>query len=223
MKNENLKFRASSLSKLMTPPRAKSENLSETAKTFLKELWIEKEFGRRKEIHSKYMEKGTMVEEEALTLFTEVTGQFYKKNELFFENDLISGTPDIFPGLVDIKSCWDLWTFMDFEADKYFWQMQGYMWLTGEKKATIAACLIDTPFHLIVDEQQKWCWRNGIIDKDSEEVQKKILEIEKNMTFSDIEPERRVKTFEFQFDESIPARIEEKSQFAIEYFNQITL
>jgi hypothetical protein len=207
----------------MTSPRNKSEVLSETAKTYLKELWIEKEYNRRKEIHSKYMEKGTMVEEEALTLFTEVTGQFYKKNEKDFYNDFLTGTPDIFPGLVDIKSCWDLWTFQDFDADKYFWQMQGYMWLTGEKSAVVAACLIDTPFHLIADEQRKWTWRNGIIDPDSEAAQAGLMEIEKNMTFSDIPQELRVKKYNFEFDETVPSRVEEKYYHAVEYFNQITL
>ena len=51
---KEFKARASSAVKLMTAPRNKSEVLSETTKSYIKEWLIEQIYGFRKEIKSKY-------------------------------------------------------------------------------------------------------------------------------------------------------------------------
>ena len=53
-----MKIRCSSLGKIMTSPRTKGEVLSQTAKTYIKELVIEETLGIKKEFSSRYTDKG---------------------------------------------------------------------------------------------------------------------------------------------------------------------
>ena len=84
------KFRCSSIGKLMTNSRSKSNPLSVTTMNYLKQLHKEEVFGRKKEIRSKYLDKGIEVEEEAITLYSEVTGELFIKNKKRFTNDFIT-------------------------------------------------------------------------------------------------------------------------------------
>jgi len=114
-----MKFRCSGLGNLMVEPKLKSETLSETTKTYLREKYIFEKYKRSKFVESKYMTKGTEVEEESLTLLSIVTRKLYNKNEKLLWNDWIIGTPDTYEGdtienaitIIDIKSSWDIFTF----------------------------------------------------------------------------------------------------------------
>ena len=59
----NYLFRASSLKRLMSNPKSKKEkengDFGLTAKEYLREVWIEENFGRKKDISSISMQKGT--------------------------------------------------------------------------------------------------------------------------------------------------------------------
>ena len=66
----NYLFRCSSLGKLLTAPRNKSEVLSETTKSYLQQIHKETIFKRKKDISSKYMEKGILGEEKSLTAYS---------------------------------------------------------------------------------------------------------------------------------------------------------
>ena len=58
-----MKFRCSSIGKLMTEPRSKSEGvLSVGAKTYIRELAAQEIFGVDFEVSSKYIEKGIEAE-----------------------------------------------------------------------------------------------------------------------------------------------------------------
>lgn len=165
------KFRASSVFHLMTEPRAKSDkeagNLSEGAKTHCVDTWVRWKFDRNEEIFSKYLEKGTSVEEDSITLYAMHTGVFFTKNESRLSNDWIQGTPDLFIGksideaevIIDLKSSWTVYQFhrarMGEVKDAYYWQLQAYMWLTGAQKAKLAYCLVNATDDLIRDELRK--------------------------------------------------------------------
>ncbi len=64
-----MKIRCSSLGKIMTAPRSKSEVLSQTAKSYIEELAKEHLFGIKKVFKSRYTDKGNEVEEKAKELF----------------------------------------------------------------------------------------------------------------------------------------------------------
>ena len=152
-------FRCSSLGKLMTEPRSKSETLSMTAKSHIRELAAQEIFGVEFEISDKKIEKGNAVEPKSIALFSRVRGVPAIKNTKRFNDDFLTGEPDlIIPGVrgVDLKSAWSLATFPispeDVETSQrnmYEWQMRGYMKLTGLPEWEIAYAIVDTPEKLI--------------------------------------------------------------------------
>lgn len=150
-----IKFRCSSLGKLMTSPRSKSETISETAKSYIKSLVKEEYFGYKSQISSKEMEKGHQVEIENMEMYNQVFMTDFEKNRERRTNDYLSGEPDAIDGnvILDIKSPWSLETFPltseDADSKAYEWQIRGYMMLFDKPKAIIAYCMATTPEHLI--------------------------------------------------------------------------
>ena len=189
--------------------------------TKLKELI----FGRRKEITTKQMEKGTDVENESIEIYSDVTGQKYIKNDLRHENDWISGEFDLEQPdddkIIDIKSSWDLFTFPMFKTkldnNIYKWQVKAYAWLTGRTKGEVAYVLTNTPENIIQDEIFRFGRNNGMID-----VPLKIeKEIRKQHTYDDIPYKFRVKRFEVEIEpekdaEIIKIAVETARQYLIE-------
>lgn len=222
------KFRPSSLGKLMTNPRSKSEALSETTKSYLQELFIEEVFGRRKDIMNKYLEKGLLVEEDSLDLISKHYGKLFIKNKEKLSNEFMTGTPDIITEkVIDIKSSWDLFTFPMFDEEiptkDYYWQLQAYMWLAGKTEADLVYCLNNSPEHLIVAEKRKQMYNRGLLDQEgTPEFDEMEKEVEKNMIFTDIEPEKRIKVFSIPFNaveiEQVKVRIFE----ARAYLNKLS-
>lgn len=217
-------FRCSSLGKLMTKPKNKKDKLSETAKTYLREVFIKEMFDREKEISNKYLEKGIYVEEESLTLVSNKLDKLLIKNQQELSNEYIKGTPDVISNvIIDIKSSWDIYTF--FKADgknfDYYCQLQGYMWLTGLTAAQLAYCLTSAPEHLIVDEKRRAMYSSGLDESMLEwtEIEDKI---DKNMRFDDIDSNKRVKIFDFEYSEEFIGSLIEKVHYGRDYLNLLS-
>jgi hypothetical protein len=97
------------LAKKNAPPE-----LSDTAKSYLKELYVFHKYGKEtvgESERSKYTMKGVSVEDNSIKLLSRLDNAYYSKNEDFFKNDFICGTPDIivksenvFTKIIDIKS-----------------------------------------------------------------------------------------------------------------------
>lgn len=156
----NLKIRSSSTGYIMTEPRSKSEVLSETTKKHLIDVFVSLKYGRNNDIENKYTTKGTMVEEDSLTLYSRYKKMPFFKNKNLFENEFQKGTPDIVNGktIIDIKSSWDIFTFHKTKMSlnkMYYWQLQSYMSLTGCDNAILAYCLVDTPDPIIETELRR--------------------------------------------------------------------
>lgn len=171
-------FRCSSLGALMTDSRDKKELIGETAKKELMRVYVGEKYGRFDEIDSKYLEKGNTVEEESITTISRVTKLLFKKNTERVSNDFVTGLPDLYKGesitkadiVRDAKSSWSMNTFMNAKNDKnvnknYFWQLTGYMWLTGAKYSYIDYCLNNTPYQLVENELRKESYK--YIDNDT--------------------------------------------------------
>lgn len=224
MKNINwdtYKFHPSGLSNLMTNSRKKDEALSETSKSYLQELWINEVWGREKSemVGNKYTQKGIMCETDSLELVEKVTGKRYFKNQTRFENDYIIGTPDVTkPDLIDIKTSWDLFTFMAVNEDTarkdYYTQVLSYMWLLGHTSASIFYCLVNTPEIIKSDEMYRLSFK-----LPEEEIKK----YENNYIFDDIPEKERIKLFHFNYDEAIIEQIKVKIIVAREYLKNIKL
>jgi hypothetical protein len=155
-----LKIRCSSIAKLMTEPKLKSEVLSVGAKSHIRELAAQEILGIDFEVSDKKLEKGSRVEDEAIMLVGRVRGMNLVKNTERRSNDWISGEADILvPALRigrDVKSCWSAATYPicedDIEASQrktYEYQMHGYLWLWDFDEWHIDHCLVNTPEDLI--------------------------------------------------------------------------
>lgn len=219
-----MKIRCSAIGKLMSTPRTKGETLSETAKTYIQDLFKEKELGIAREFWSRYTDKGIQMEDEAIDFAGQVLGwDFVVKNEQGYENDWITGTPDVIAKdlLADIKCSWDGNTFPLFDTElknkDYYWQLQGYMWLTGLEQSELVYCLMDTPHQIVEDEVRRAHWKAGLIDEDLD-----LREaVQSQHTFDHLPNNLRVKRFIIRKDEEAIEKIKEKIELAREYYEQL--
>ena len=219
-----MRIRCSALGKIMTSPRTKGELLSETAKSYIQDLFKEKELGISKEFWSRYTDKGLQMEDEAI----EFAGQFFGwdfvvKNTERFNNDWITGEPDVITKdlLADIKCSWDGNTFPLFDSElknkDYFWQMQGYMFLTGLERTELVYCLMNTPHEIVEDEVRRAHWKANLIDEDLD-----LREaVQSQHNFDHIPNNLRIKRFIIEKDEEAIDKIKEKVELAREYYEQL--
>ena len=217
--NETL-IRASSVGYLMTEPQLKTDReagvLSKTAQKHLIEVYVAEKYGRKRDIQTKQMKKGVEAEQESIDLLSMYLKLPFSKNEERFKNEFITGLPDIINGdtIIDIKSSYDLWTFLGNIPDKldnlYYWQMQSYMWLTGTRNAIIAYCLVNTPENIIQQEKYYLLKKMDVISEESPEFIKEAMKIEFNMTFDDIKMDERILMFSVSRSEDDILRIENK-------------
>lgn len=221
---KTLKIRCSAIGKVMAEPRSKMEILSKTAKTYIHELVLEEKYGIRKEFSSRYTDKGNAVEDDSISLVNDVLDvSFIYKNEEYFENDWVKGTPDVNTDevLLDVKSSWDATTFPFFETEipnkDYYYQLQGYMWLTGKEQALLCYCLVDTPKEMVEDEIRREHWKLHKIEEDLDLRD----EIQRKHEFSQIPKNRKVKVFYVQKDEAVIEQIKVKIELCREYYNQL--
>ena len=219
-----MKIRCSSLGKIMTSSRSKSEVLSQTAKSYIEELAKEHLFGIKKVFKSRYTDKGNEVEEQAIELTEDVLGfEFLTKNEKYFENDYIKGTPDVITTslIIDVKSSWSGETFPFFETElpnkDYYYQVMGYMWLTGKKDALISYCLVNTPEEIVNDEIRRTAWGKYEIEPSEET----IREVQSVHNFSHIPKDRRVKAFHVEYNEGVVNEMKTRIEECRKYFNTL--
>ena len=153
-----IRFRCSSIGKLMTEPKTKAEGpLSVGAKTYIRQLAAQEIFGVDFEVSSKEMEKGIQVEQDSIDLFNRVRGLSLAKSAERKTNDFLTGECDLFDAVIkrghDSKSSLSAKTFpiavIDCEDKLYEWQMRGYMALWDAEEWEVNYCLVDTPDALI--------------------------------------------------------------------------
>jgi hypothetical protein len=226
-------IRASSVGYLMTEPVTKADKeaglLSKTAQKHLLDVYIAEKYGRKKDIQTKQMKKGIEVEQESIDLLSMYLKMPFNKNEQRFTNDFISGSPDIIDNdrIIDIKSSYDLWTFIGNIPDKldslYYAQLQSYMWLTNATKGMIAYCLCNTPDSIIEQEKYYLLKKMDVISEESPEFLKESLKLEFNMKFDDIDIKERVLLFNINRDEDFILKIQQKVEAARKFLSEIEL
>ena len=219
-----MKIRCSQIGKIMTSPKTKGEVLSKTTKSYIQEFVIEEKYGIRKEFWSRYTDKGNECENEGISLANDVLNLgFIYKNEENLNNDYLTGTPDVNTNeiLLDIKCSWDATTFPFFENEipnkDYYYQLQGYMWLTGKDEALLCYCLVNTPFQIVEDEVRREHWKQNLID-ESLDVRDFV---QSKHNFDHIPKEKRLKVFKIAKDESVIEQIKQRIELTREYYNKL--
>ena len=218
------KVRCSALGKVMTSPRSKSEILSQTAKTYVEEQVLQAKYGIVKTFNSRYTDKGNLVEDESIKLASDVLDLgFILKNDEHFSNDWVMGTPDVNTDdiLLDVKSSWDATTFPFFATEiptkDYYYQLQGYMWLTGKQKSLLVYCLVNTPLDMVQDEIRRAHWNANLLEESLD----LIDEVQKRHNFDHIPDNRRVKFFEVKRDDEVIEQIKERVELCREYYETL--
>lgn len=179
------------------------KELSKTMVTELRKIHRAETFNRNFVWTNKFVQKGILQEQEAITLYQEYRKKvlgintYFEKNTERLENDWFSGEWDL-PTLADvkkmkegfdIKNSWSLDTFPfkeDELSDQYFYQNQVYMALTGAEKWTTVFCLVNGTEHLVNNEKQKHFYALNIPNEESDlyqEYEKKCRDVEKMMIF----------------------------------------
>lgn len=224
----NPTFRASSMGKLMTEPRSKSETLSETAKTYIEEIWDEKEHGYIQPIPPTLeMLKGIMCESDSIDLVQDVLGgSFRTKNLETHQVGQIAGTPDIILSdcIEDIKTSWDFRTFRKADGNNkmYFWQGMAYMHLLDVPKFRLIYCLIPTPKELLEKEIERLWFAYG--KQNSHGYTSHVRHIESNNErITKLPKEKRIKVFTFDFSTEAEANMLGKVEKANEYYKTLSL
>ena len=196
------KIRASASGKLAVNSRSKNDLLSKTTKSYIEEWLAGEIYGVRKQIKSKYLDKGNAVEDAAIDYASEELGWLFAiKNEEYFEDEYFCGTPDVMleDKIIDIKSSWDCFTFPLFDEEipnkDYFYQLQVYMHLTGKRKAQLCYVLMNTPEDLAYGETED---------------------------YTDIDSKYRIKTFDIDYDEEVIEMLQEKVLISRKYIKDIT-
>lgn len=179
------------------------KELPKTLISELRKIHRSETFNRNFVWTNKFVQKGILQEQEAITLYQEYRKKvlgintYFEKNTERLENDWFSGEWDL-PTLADvkkmkegfdIKNSWSLDTFPfkeDDLSDQYFYQNQVYMALTGAEKWTTVFCLVNGTEHLVNNEKQKHFYALNMPNEESDlyqEYEKKCRDVEKMMIF----------------------------------------
>jgi hypothetical protein len=200
-----MKFRASSLGKLMTSSRTKGEALSQTAKSYIIQKAKEDFFEYRSELNNKYITKGLAQEQDSINLLNLVRLEDYKKNEERVENEWLSGCCDIITdtSIIDIKTSWSLDTFPATtyelkDTSDYEWQGRAYMWLYDMPKFELCYVMVTTAPELL------WEYENGALHY-----------------VENIAPEKRITSITFERDKEIEIQMAERLILATEFYNEV--
>jgi hypothetical protein len=152
-----------------------------------------------KQVHSKYLEKGVMMEMEAIQFAANVLELgVVEKNKINFTNDYMTGTPDVIDGntVIDVKVPWDRCTFQSnvngIDKD-YEYQLRAYMILTGCTNSILFYALMDT------DE---------------------VINYGTEVTYSDLPDNERWIAYRVEHDESIESAIIERVEMCRTWLNE---
>lgn len=232
MESSEIVFRCSSLGKIMTQAKDKSEALSETCKSYLVEKGIEERYGRSRELVNKFVKKGLQAEEDAITLYSRLKKELYKKNGFALHNRYIVGTPDLYAGpiiheaetIIDIKCSWDVFTYFKATTKdlnkQYYWQLQGYMALTGAQKAILAYCLINTPQPLVYQELKQLEYKFGNVSPTDKSYIRACEEVERLAKYDDVPMHERVTEIEIDRNDADIERIYERVKECRKWMNE---
>ncbi len=137
------KCRASSLHNLMKNSRVKSEPLSDTAKSVIRDFYLENEYGYRKFTGNKYTAKGIQLEDLAISTLSDYLFLNLFKNQTRITDDYFTGECDILldDSIRDVKC--------EVKKGGYDWQGQCYMHLYDRDVHYVDFILLPTPIKLL--------------------------------------------------------------------------
>lgn len=211
--------------RLLVAKRDAPPELSDTAKSYLREIYMLHKYGKETvggSERSKYTIKGNSVEDNSIKLLSRLHNKLYLKNIDNFRNEYLSGTPDIVvkndeeiaEKIIDIKSSWDGASLLSNLGSPlnqhYYYQVQGYMALTGATSAEVCYCLVSMPDEIINGEKKRIWYIMNPATEENLEYKRVIQRLEDNMTFDEIPEKERIIGFKVDRDDLLINKIYEK-------------
>jgi hypothetical protein len=203
-----MKWHPSSIGKIMTNARSKSEILSETAKSYIKSVAKQDFFGYNVDLNNKYVIKGQEQEQDSINLLNAVRMTSYVKNDKRLINDIMTGECDILldDHIIDIKTSWSLETFPALAEDgmnkDYEWQLRAYMYLYDRPTSELIYCMVTTNDDLLSQ------WDNLSLHR-----------------VDHIDPDKRITVIPFERDQDLESQMIDKldaaSELYVNYVNQL--
>lgn len=217
---KDFKIRASAAGQIMKSARS-GNSMSETAKSYIEQWLKEQLYNRTKQFSNKYTEKGLLVESDAIKYLSELRGENYIKNVLYFDSEHFIGTPDIITkdAVIDIKCSWDCFTFPLFDLElpnnDYYYQMQVYMDLTNTNSAEVVYLLMDAPDDIIDREALLEARRLRL-----EEIEMDLFDqVKDRMTYTGLDDSLRVKSFKIERNDAVIQKIKDRVEECRQYIN----
>lgn len=198
------------------------EVLSESCKSYLVQAYVLEKYNRVAEVKTKQMIKGNICEEDSIKLFSHLEKSNYKKNQYRLSNEFITGVPDLHDGediasateVIDIKTAWDIFTFLskvqEPMTDAYYWQLQGYLALTGASIGTIAYCLVNTPDSIIEGEKYNLLRKMDVATEEDPSFKAEMAKMMRNRIYDDIPMQERLLTISIERNDEDIAKIYSK-------------
>lgn len=164
------------------------DELSSGIKTHLDNVFRSQFWKRRRLLHNKFLDKGNICESDGLQLWSDIEGVYLAKNEEELENDYIKGTPDNRLKIIrDTKVNYDMESFDNAKLNSlYENQIKGYCWLDRKTKGELGYCLVNNPYHQLLDEKTRLWYKMGSPNDNELRWIEAVSQIERNMIF-DIE------------------------------------
>lgn len=222
------------ITELRLKKTAKPE-LGETAISYLKEVYMFERYGKESvggSERSKYTIKGRSVEDESIMLLSRLDQKQYEKNKERMTNEYLTGEMDILDRddtgrivkVLDIKSSWDGASLLSNIGSPlnplYYWQMQGYLALTGCDLAEVCYVLTNMPQEIIEGEKKRIFYTMNPVTEEDPTYKKAISRMENNFTFDEIPILERVVRFPVQRDETAIQKIYERVQMCREWLEK---
>lgn len=195
---KQLKIRCSELGNILVKPN--NEELSVGAKSYVEKLFIENEYGFSEGLFTDPVLKGIELESEAIDLLSENDNRYYFKNEVNFNNDYLTGTPDIIylnELILDTKIPDNYRTFFNADlSNLYLAQGQGYMYLTGIKKFELVYVLMPEPDNFLSTKLWRLSYR--LTQSQYDNAEKQLLN--NNKIIESLPLNQRIRKFAFDYD-----------------------
>lgn len=202
------KCRASALGGLMT--RLDKGGLGKTSKKVVLNAVLFDALGYRRELDAKMINKGLMLEDDAIKAVSLLKAVTMTKNTERRSNEWFSGECDLLTddSIRDTKCSWSIdsfpWTHDDamqrVKDGGYDWQGQVYMSLWGKKVHYVDFVLLPTPHSLL-----------GYNDDEYEHIE----------LVNNIPLQKRIRTVKIEYDEKLIEQAKERVEFARDYYNQL--
>jgi hypothetical protein len=219
---DEIKFRASSWGNLLAESKTKGEPIGATCAKELVKIYAQEIYGRRKEILTSAMEKGKMLQAQGIAMVSVLEGELYMENEDQLEDSYFSGKPDMYTGrsIIDadkvgeLKNSWELESFLPKLMEKpdasHVAQLNCYYSLSGAQDGAIFYTLQSCPHGILEQEKRKLLYQMDVATELNPEYVKAAEQLEKLLTFPDINIEERCIKIKIDRDESLIDRMKQK-------------